>query len=101
MHIGVLTHNYPRFHGDFSGTFVEALCQEFARQAQQVTIWAPYDRAYQSAAQQFPSSPIDLRLYRYIWPERLHQLGYMRSMRADLALRGDGYSLDLIWWRQD
>ncbi|MEZ4559219.1 MAG: hypothetical protein R2854_22745 [Caldilineaceae bacterium] len=30
MHIGVLTHNYPRFAGDFSGTFVEALCEEFA-----------------------------------------------------------------------
>ena len=24
MHIGVLTHNYPRFPGDFSGAFVEA-----------------------------------------------------------------------------
>jgi glycosyltransferase involved in cell wall biosynthesis len=36
---------------------------------------------------------IDLRLYRYIWPERLHQLGYMRSMQADLALRREGYLL--------
>ncbi|MCB0065104.1 MAG: glycosyltransferase, partial [Caldilineaceae bacterium] len=100
MHIGVLTHNYPRFPGDFSGTFVEALCQEFARQQQQVTIWAPYDPAYQSAPTQpgflgacntYP--PIDLHLYRYIWPERLHQLGYMRSMQADLELRREGYLL--------
>lgn len=98
MHIGVLTHNYPRFPGDFSGTFVEALCHEFANQQQQVTIWAPYDRAYQAVATSLAESstvtkPIDLRLYRYIWPERLHQLGYMRSMQADLALRSDGYLL--------
>ena len=49
MHIGVLTHNYPRFAGDFSGTFVEALCEELARQGQQVTVWAPYDPAYARA----------------------------------------------------
>jgi len=110
MHIGVLTHNYPRFPGDFSGTFVEALCHEFVHQQQQVTIWAPYDPAYQPTAAPTmsdaaadgpagsPSSAqladaIDLRLYRYIWPERLHQLGYMRSMQADLALRREGYLL--------
>ncbi len=92
MHIGVLTHNYPRFPGDFSGTFVEALCQEFAHQQQQVTIWAPYDPAYQFL-QPSTQQAIDLRLYRYIWPERLHQLGYMRSMQADLALRREGYLL--------
>ena len=83
MHIGVLTHNYPRFPGDFSGTFVEALCQEFAYQQQQVTVWAPYDPAY--------ARPLDdsvkLRLYRYAWPDTLHRLGYMRTMQADLALR--------------
>jgi len=96
MHIGVLTHNYPRFSGDFSGTFVEALCREFAQQEQQVTIWAPFDSAYQQRSQMEKESnnhSIDLHLYRYIWPERLHQLGYMRSMHADLALRGEGYLL--------
>ncbi len=107
MHIGVLTHNYPRFHGDFSGTFVAALCREFVQQQQQVTVWAPYDRDYRqttpttattttattTTATTTPTPPIDLRLYRYIWPERLHQLGYMRSMQADLALRSDGYLL--------
>lgn len=122
MHIGVLTHNYPRFPGDFSGTFVEALCQEFARQEQQVTIWAPFDAAYVDSpliqngnaapenqtrseseqgltdhysqiASEHHLDSIDLRLYRYIWPERLHQLGYMRSMQADLALRSEGYLL--------
>ncbi len=89
MHIGVLTHNYPRFRGDFSGTFVEALCEELVVQDQQVTVWAPYDPAY--------SRPLDddvtLRLYRYAWPERLHTLGYMRSMQSDLALQVETYFL--------
>lgn len=56
MHIGVLTHNYPRFGGDFSGTFVEALCDELARQGHQVTIWAPYDQAYARPLTYTPSS---------------------------------------------
>jgi glycosyltransferase involved in cell wall biosynthesis len=94
MHIGVLTHNYPRFPGDFSGTFIEALCQEFARQDEQVTLWAPFDPAYQrDAHSSSPQSPVSLRLYRYTWPDRLHQLGYMRSMQSDLALRLNTYLL--------
>jgi glycosyltransferase involved in cell wall biosynthesis len=89
MHIGVLTHNYPRFPGDFSGTFVEALCNEWAAQGQQVTVYAPYDPAYHRPM----DGPVSLRLYRYAWPDSLHRLGYMRSMQSDLALRVDAYVL--------
>jgi len=114
MHIGVLTHNYPRFQGDFSGTFVEALCQEFAAQGQQVTVWAPFDPAYQGGKGQgarsrgqgaggkeqgarshssLISGGVDLRLYRYAWPDSLHRLGYMRTMQSDLNLRLNTYFL--------
>lgn len=89
MHIGVLTHNYPRYAGDFSGTFVEALCQEFAAQHHRVTVWAPHDPAYARPLDE----PVALRLYRYAWPARLEQLGYMRSMQGDLALRLNTYAL--------
>ena len=102
MDIGVLTHNYPRFRGDFSGTFIEALCQEFARQQQQVTVWAPYDPAYQKGDSAVPAPPatshqppatIDLRLYRYALADQAHTLGYMRTMQSDLALRRNSYWL--------
>ncbi|MFN8441340.1 MAG: glycosyltransferase [Caldilineaceae bacterium] len=109
MHIGVLTHNYPRFPGDFSGTFVEALCQEFANQGQQVTVWAPFDPAYQQTGRQEDKktrSELDtisnqqstihkptLHLYRYAYPDRLHTLGYMRSMQSDLSLKLSNYFL--------
>lgn len=89
MHIGVLTHNYPRFAGDFSGTFVEALCEELATQGQQVTVWAPYDPAYRRPL----DGAVRLRLYRYAWPDSLHRLGYMRTMQSDLALRLEAYAL--------
>ena len=89
MHIGVLTHNYPRFAGDFSGTFVEALCEELAVQGQRVTVYAPYDPAYRRPLH----APVNLQLYRYVWPDSLHRLGYMRTMHADLALRLEAYAL--------
>jgi glycosyltransferase involved in cell wall biosynthesis len=89
MHIGVLTHNYPRFAGDFSGNFIAALCEEFVRQGHRVTVWAPYDPAYDRSL----TEPLTLRLYRYAWPARLHRLGYMRSMQSDLALRLEAYAL--------
>ena len=89
MHIGVLTHNYPRFPGDFSGTFVEALCEELAVQHQQVTVWAPYDPAYRRPLK----GAVTVRLYRYAWPDSLHRLGYMRTMQSDLALRLEAYAL--------
>lgn len=94
MHIGVLTHNYPRFHGDFSGTFIEALCQELANQGERVTVWAPYDPAFTSerSTAQGVGQPT-LRLYRYAPTDNLHLLGYMRSMQSDLALRASGYGL--------
>ncbi|MFZ4849643.1 MAG: glycosyltransferase, partial [Caldilinea sp.] len=80
---------YPRFAGDFSGTFVEALCEELAAQGEQVTVWAPYDPAYQRPLE----GKVALRLYRYAWPDALHRLGYMRSMQSDLTLRLEAYLL--------
>lgn len=92
MHIGVLTHNYPRFPGDFSGAFIEALCQEFAHQEQRVTVWAPFDPAYQKTEDRRQKT-LDLRLYRYAFSDEAHTLGYMRTMQSDLALRRNSYWL--------
>jgi glycosyltransferase involved in cell wall biosynthesis len=89
MHIGVLTHNYPRFAGDFSGSFVEALCEEFAAQDQRVTVFAPDDPAYTRP----DHGAVTLRRYRYAWPPRVQRLGYMRTMQSDLALRLEAYLL--------
>lgn len=95
MHIGVLTHNYPRFPGDFSGIFVESLCEEFAAQNQQVSVWLPHDPDFERPFHQIDKSggSVTLSSFRYAWPDHLHRLGYMRSMEADLALKTDAYLL--------
>lgn len=94
MHITVLTHNYPRFPGDFSGSFVQALCQEWMARGQQVDVLAPFDTAYnRPLVETDGDGSIDLHLFRYIWPARWHQVGYGRSMQSDLNLRLSGYLL--------
>lgn len=94
MKIGVLTHNYPRFAGDFSGTFVEALCRELVRQGEAVSVLAPYDPAYRRTPADLGG--VELVTYRYVWPASLHRLGYARSMRADLAMKGEAYLLGAL-----
>jgi len=98
--IGVLTHNYPRFPGDFSGHFVAALSQELARRGHQITVVAPYDPAYVSETL---AGPVRFCFYRYAWPESRHHLGYMRTMQADVAMRRETYFwapfLFLFGWR--
>ncbi|OQA43629.1 MAG: GDP-mannose-dependent alpha-(1-6)-phosphatidylinositol monomannoside mannosyltransferase [Chloroflexi bacterium ADurb.Bin325] len=90
MKIGVLTHNYPRFPGDFSGRFVEALSEELARQRHAVTVIAPWDAAFVPRP---AGSPVTLRLYRYAPRAGWHRLGYMRTMQADVRMRGLTYLL--------
>ena len=90
MKIGVLTHNYPRFSGDFSGRFVEALSEELVTQGHDVAVIAPWDAAYARTA---ADHRVRLLLYRYAPRADWHRLGYMRTMRADVALRGGTYLL--------
>src|SRR5580765_7955382 len=94
MQIGVLTHNYPRYRGDFVGNFIEASCRELARQGQRVTVLAPFDPAYDRPLREgFDEGQVELLLYRYVWPRHLHRVGYGRSMKSDRALRFEGYLL--------
>ncbi len=94
MKIGVLTHNFPRFQGDFSGSFVEALCREYVRQGAEVTVVAPFDPAYRRRPADLHG--VRLHTYRYVWPDAWHRLGYMRTMRADLAMKGEAYFLGAL-----
>ena len=90
MKVGVLTHNYPRFPGDFSGRFVEALSEELAHQGHAVTVIAPWDAAFGPRP---ATSPVALRLYRYAPRADWHRLGYMRTMQADVRMRKLTYLL--------
>jgi glycosyltransferase involved in cell wall biosynthesis len=90
LKIGVLTHNYPRFPGDFSGRFVEALSEELVTQGHDVTVLAPWDPAY---ARRPGDHRVRFVLYRYALRDDWHRLGYMRTMRADVDVRRRAYLL--------
>lgn len=83
MKVLVLTHNLPRFPGDFSGTFIDALATAMVRQGAEVRVLAPHDVDYVSPRE----LPYGLDLYRYAWPATYETVGYMRSMEADLRPR--------------
>jgi glycosyltransferase involved in cell wall biosynthesis len=94
MKIAVLTHNYPRYPGDFVGNFIEGLCRALAAQGHHIAVLAPFDPAYRRPfIEHHDGGEIELRPYRYVWPSRLHRVGYGRSMKRDLALRFEGYLL--------
>ncbi|MGQ9552527.1 MAG: glycosyltransferase [Anaerolineae bacterium] len=83
MRVLVLTHNLPRFSGDFSGTFVDALCRALANQNSRVDVVAPHDVAYNATF----SRPYHLATYKYAWPPSLQTVGYTRSLVGDLKPR--------------
>ncbi|MCP4167926.1 MAG: glycosyltransferase family 4 protein [Chloroflexi bacterium] len=91
MRIGILTHNYPRFPGDFSGTFIKQLCEELVSQGEEVCVIAPFDDAFDPVV--LHQTNPRLYLYRYAWPDSAHKLGYMRTMQADVRMRINTYLL--------
>lgn len=93
MRIGVLTHNYPRFAGDFSGVFVEALCREYVALGHEVCVWTPDDAAFTRPDTAGEWGGVQVRPYRYALPRSAQKLGYMRSMQGDLRLKVSNYLL--------
>lgn len=91
MHIAVLTHNYPRFPGDFSGNFVAALNHKLAQQGARVSVLAPWDAAYPAPLPN--NGNPSLHLWRYAPRADWHRLGYMRTMEADVRMRQNTYAL--------
>ena len=73
MKIGVITDNYPRFRGDFSGRFVESLSEALVTFGHKVTVLAPWDPAY---ARLSSDDGVELEFYRYAPLARWHRLGY-------------------------
>lgn len=84
MNICVLTHTYPRFTDDINAPFVEHLMEEIARQGENVSVLTAYDPAW---ARRPDDHTVDLRTYRYIWPDKLHILGYSRTIEGNVRFR--------------
>ncbi len=84
MTVCTLTHTYPRFVHDINAPFVEQLMERIASKGVNISVLTAYDPAWDRA----PGDHIvDLRTYRYIWPERLHILGYSRTIEGNVRFR--------------
>ena len=84
MNICVLTHTYPRFEDDINAPFVEHLTEEIARRGNDISLLTAFDPAWSRRPE---DHTIDLRTYKYIWPERLHILGYSRTIEGNVRFR--------------
>lgn len=85
MNICVLTHTYPRFSGDPVAPFMKDFCHGLAEQKQNVILLTPYDKLF--SVQQNTTPNLKVKLYRYIIPDRLHTLGYSRTLVGDQHLK--------------
>lgn len=89
MRICIFTHTFPRFPGDttapFMGNFAEALCKE----GHEVTVLLPFDTSFKKRVK----IPYKIEIYRYIYPQFLHRLGYSRTLKGDKGLKLEAYFL--------
>ena len=84
MKVCTLTHTYPRFPNDINAPFVEHLMEHIARLENDVSVLTAYDPEWNRTP---GDHNVDLRTYRYILPDRLHILGYSRTIEGNIKFR--------------
>ncbi len=75
MNICILTHTFPRNKKDVAAAFMQGFADGLVQNNHQVTVVTPYDPKFDRKNDLF-----NIATYRYIWPDRLHLLGYSRTM---------------------
>ncbi|HUV30878.1 MAG TPA: glycosyltransferase family 4 protein [Acidobacteriota bacterium] len=93
----ILTHNFPRFRGDFSGVFVELLARRLVQHGMAPVVLAPHDagaaRREESEGvlvRRFPYAPNEGRetlayrgnMHDQVWGSVLGPLRFLRFLRA-------------------
>lgn len=82
MRICILTHSFPRNKKDTSAAFMKEFADGLVEAGNKVIVVAPYDEDFKRTKDKFK-----IVLYKYIWPDSLHLLGYSRAMNADVSLK--------------
>lgn len=82
MKICVITQTFPRDDHDATAAFMKEFCDGLSQNGHKVFLLTPFDQKFNRE-----KDPFEIITYRYIWPDKLHLLGYSRSMEADQALR--------------
>lgn len=84
LKICTLTHTYPRFENDINAPFVENLMEHIAARGNEVSVITAFDPDW---GRQPGDHTVDLRTYRYVWPDSLHILGYSRTIEGNVRFR--------------
>jgi glycosyltransferase involved in cell wall biosynthesis len=85
----MLTSSYPKFPGDVTAPFIEAIAHAVARRGHQVDVVLPYHPELRRA----PDEPVGFFPYRYAPRDAWSLWGYARSMEADVRVRRAAYLL--------
>lgn len=88
MKIVVLTHTFPRDNQDPTAAFMKEFCDGLSQNNNEVFVVTPFDPQFNRHGDSF-----EVIKYKYIWPDRLHILGYSKTMEADVELRKRAYFL--------
>lgn len=88
MKICIITHTFPRNKEDASAAFMEAFANGLVEAGNEVFVITPFDSQFNRKKDKFK-----INIYKYIWPEYLHTLGYSRTMQADVKLKHRAYLL--------
>ncbi len=93
MRVVLLTHNFPRWPGDISGSFLGTLATALARRGIEVSVVAPSD---EGRGGEETVDDVRVRRVRYASP-RLETLAYRGTMAGALAKPGGWRALAGLW----
>lgn len=82
MRICIFSHTFPRFPGDTATPFMENLAKAFGELGHEVYVLVPFDPEIRTQYREL----YRLVTYKYIFPNRLHILGYSRTFRAEKTI---------------
>lgn len=88
MKIAVLTHTFPLSNLDPTAAFMKEFSDGLTENGHKVFVVTPFDSRLNRKNDLFK-----IITYKYIWPDKLHLLGYSRTMEADVTLRKRAYLL--------
>jgi len=88
MNICILTHTFPRNEKDVAAAFMKEFADGLCDNGHKVVVVTPFDSEFARKGDKFK-----IILYKYIWPDRLHCIGYSKTMDADISLRKKAYFL--------
>lgn len=89
MNICVLTHTYPRFSGDPVAPFMQLFCEGLLKQGHKIFLLVPDNAKLNIKSEKH----FIVKSYKYIFPKRLHLLGYSQTLVGDQKLKWYVYLL--------